>query len=93
MSDEDKAELDQLLSNVVSIDEGRIKRLVDRGHYISLLERFDVLRIKFVYDDLDREEAIKFITLCKYFIKNGHSESLRLSCTYMYKKYMKSQGL
>jgi hypothetical protein len=93
VSDEDKAELDQLLSNVVSIDEGRIKKLVDKGHYISLLERFDVLRIKFVYDDLQREEAINFITLCKYFIKHGHTESLRLSCSYMYKKYMQKQGL
>jgi hypothetical protein len=93
VSDEEKNELEQLLNNVVSIDDGRLKRLADKGHYGSLLERFDILRIKFVYDDLQKEEAIQFITLCKYFIKNGHSESLRLSCSYMYEKYMRKQGL
>jgi hypothetical protein len=94
MSDEDKAELEQLLNNVVSIDDGRLKRLADRGHYNSLLEKFDILRIKFIYDDLkSKEEAIQFVTLCKYLLKFGHSESLRLNCHYMYKKYIQKQGL
>jgi len=93
MSSDDEHELQEILSNITNIDEGRLKRLAEKGHYFSLLERFDVLRIKFVYDDLNKEEAIKFITLCKYFIKNGHSESIRLSCHYMYKKYMQKQGL
>lgn len=93
MSDEDKVELEEILNNVTNIDDGRIKRLADKGHYGSLLERFDILRIKFIYDDLQKDEAIQFITLCKYFTKNGHSESLRLNCHYMCKKYIQKQGL
>lgn len=93
MSEEEKKELDEILNNVTHIDEGRIQKMVERGHYFSLLERFDILRIKFMYDDLQKEEAIQFVTLCKYLIKNGHSESLRLSCSYMHKKYMQKQGL
>jgi hypothetical protein len=94
MSEDDKKEFDAIFSNIINIDQGRIKKLAEKGHYNSLLEKFDILRIKFVHDDLtDKEEAIKFVTLCKYFIKNGHSESLRLSCHYMYEKYMKKQGL
>ena len=93
MSDEDQTELQDIISNITNIDEGRIKRLADKGHYFSLLEAFDILRIKFIYDDLNKEEAIRFITLCKYFIKNAHSESLRLTCFYMHKKYMQKQGL
>jgi hypothetical protein len=93
MSEEDKAELEIVLNNVISIDEGRIKRLADKGHYLSILEKFDILRIKFLYNDLQKEEAIQFVTLCKYFKKHGHSESLKLSCHYMYERYMKNQGL
>jgi hypothetical protein len=98
MSDDiNDSELQQIvndvITNVVSIDEGRIKRMEEKGHYYLLLERFDVLRIRFIYDSLDKDEARDFVTLCKYFKKNGHSESLRLTCHYIFKKYMEKQGL
>mgnify|MGYP001562927635 CR=1 FL=1 len=83
----------QEIDNVTNIDEGRIKRLKERGHYVTMLEQFDVLRVKFIYDQLDKEEATRFITLCKYLKENGHSESLKLTCHYIYQKYMKNQGL
>lgn len=93
MSDDLKDKLENITTNVINIDNGRIKRLKERGHYFSLLEEFDVLRIKFIYDNLDENEARSFVTLCKYFKENGHSESLRLTCQYIYKRYMEKQGL
>jgi hypothetical protein len=80
-------------NNVVELDESRIKRLTTKGHYVSMLEQFDILRIKFLYDQLEKEEAIKFITLCKYFMRYGHNESIRLNCHYIYKKYIEGQGI
>lgn len=88
-----KDELQEIIDNVINIDEGRIKRLKERGHYLTLLEQFDVLRVKFIYDNLTKEEARNFVTLCKYFKDNGHSESLKLTCHYIYKRYMEKQGL
>lgn len=93
MSDEINNELQEIIENVINIDEGRVKRLKERGHYFTLLEQFDVLRVKFIYDELDKDEARNFVTLCKYFKENGHSESLRLTCHYIYKKYIEKQGL
>lgn len=94
MSEDEKKELSKLLEdNVTSLDKGRINRLKRKGHYFSMLERFDVLNVKFIYDSLNKEEAITFITYCKYFMANGHSESFRLRCFYIYKKYMEKQGL
>lgn len=86
-------ELQDIIDNVVNIDEARIQRLKERGHYFTLLEQFDVLRVKFIYDSLDEDEARSFVTLCKYFKENGHSESLRLTCFYIFKRYMEKQGL
>lgn len=86
-------ELQSIVDNVVNIDEGRIKRLKERGHYFTLLEQFDVLRVKFIYDSLTEDEARSFVTLCKYFKENGHSESLRLTCYYIHKRYIEKQGL
>jgi hypothetical protein len=93
MSDDIKNEIQDIIDNVINIDEGRVKRLKERGHYFTLLEQFDVLRIKFIYDQLDKDEARNFVTLCKYFKDNGHSESLRLTCHYIHKKYIEKQGL
>lgn len=94
MSDNDKKELEELVDiNITSIDKGRIKKLKEKGHYFSMLERFDVLQVKFIYDTLSKEEAIQFITYCKYFMENGHSEAFRLRCFYIHKKYMEKQGL
>lgn len=94
MAEDDlKEEIEKILQNVTNIDQGRIKRLKERGHYFTLLEQFDVLRVKFAYDDLSKDEARNFVTLCKYFKDNGHSEALRLSCHYLFKKYIEKQGL
>lgn len=95
MSDDINDEIQKIIDNVVSIDEGRIKRMEEKGHYYLLLEKFDVLRVRFIYDaeSLSKDEARDFVTLCKYFKKNGHSESLRLTCHYIYKRYMEKQGL
>lgn len=79
--------------NIVDMDDLRVKRLTNRGHYISLLEQFDLLRVKFMYDQLSKQEALRFVTLCKYFMEHGHSESLKLTCKYIYKRYMESYGL
>lgn len=82
------------LSNVVSIDKAKIDRLRRHGHLGTMLEEFEILRLKLLYDqDMDKQEAIKLVTLTKYFIENGPTESFRLSCKLMYEKYMKPYGL
>jgi len=83
----------QQIDNVTDIDDGRIRRLRENGNYISMLERFDLLRVKFIYDTLDKEEATNFVTLVKYFKENGHSEALKLTCFYIHKKYIEGKGL
>ena len=81
-------------SNVNHIDEARVKKMKMRGHMMSMLEEFEVLRIKFFYDKLtDKQEATRFITLVKYFMENGPTEAMRLSCRLMFEKYMEKQGL
>ncbi len=82
------------LAQVVHIDSARIKRLKKRANLIGLIEEFEMLRMKFFYDKLeDRREATRLVTLCKYFLENGPTESFRLSCKLFYDKYMKNQGL
>lgn len=94
MSDDEKKELEELVdNNITSIDKGRLNKLKKKGHYFSMLERFDVLQIKFIYDTLTKEEATQFITYIKYFMENGHSEAFRLRCYYIHKKYIEKQGL
>jgi hypothetical protein len=78
---------------ILDMDEAIIKRMHVKGNYIAILERFDVLRIKFIYDKLDPKEARNFMLLIKYLMKNGHSEAVRLNCHYLHKKYIESQGL
>lgn len=78
------------ISNLVDITDARIKRLRERGHLVSMYEEFEILRIKFIYDDLkDRQDAIRFVTLLKYFMENGPSEAMRLNCKYMFDRYVK----
>lgn len=98
MSDTDNKNdnnVDEILTKISSIDDARLKRLHSKGQYFALLERFEVLRLKFVYEpeSLTKDEAINFVTLCKYFIQNGHSEPMRLSAHYIYKKYIQGKGL
>lgn len=74
---------------ITSIDSKRIDRLMERGHYISMAEEFEVLRLKLLYDDeLDQREAIRLVTLCKYFMEYGHSEPFKLSAKYLYERFM-----
>jgi hypothetical protein len=91
---DDFDDIDDLeLDNITSIDEARLRKLKHKGNYYTMLERFELLRIKFIYDTLDKEEAVNFVTLLKYFKEFGHSESFRLSCFYLYKKYVKGKGI
>ena len=74
---------------VTSIDSKRVDRLVDRGHYMSIVEEFEVLRLKLLYDDkLEKQEAIRLVTLCKYIMKYGHSEPFKMSAKYLYERFM-----
>lgn len=81
-------------ASVNHIDEARVKRMKTRGHMMTMLEEFEVLRLKFFYDKLtDKQEATRFVTLVKYFMENGPTEPMRLSCRLMYEKYIEKQGL
>jgi len=85
VSDEKKAE-------VISIDRKRLDNMAERGHYQSMWEEFEILRLKFLHEDVSKipkQEAIRLITLTKYMIKYGHSEPFQLSCQYFYDKYIK----
>lgn len=89
-TDDNKPATPEQVSNVVEIVDARIQRMRERGHLISMYEEFEILRIKFIYDDLkDRQDAIRFMTLLKYFMENGPSEAMRLNCKYMYERYVK----
>lgn len=76
-------------NKVKNIDDARLKRLAKKGHYVSLIEEFELLRIKLSYDTLDKKEAIRFITLTRFLMLNGHSESVRLTCKYLYERFSK----
>ena len=81
-------------NNIVSLDDKRIERLTQRGHYFTMLEQFELLRLKFIYGDtMNKKEALDFITMCKYFVKYGHSEPFRYSCEQILKKYIEPHGL
>lgn len=81
-------------TKISDLDQKRIERLEKNGHYTSLLEQLDLLVSKLHYSsNMTKQEAIEFITLCKYFIKHGHIESLRIRCNYYLEKYIKGKGL
>ena len=84
---------DSVDENVTSLDKARIDRMQKHGHYYTMLEKFEILRLKFIYDTLDKEEAIAFVTLCKYFRDHGTSETMRLSAHYIFEKYIKGKDL
>lgn len=91
----DKKDENNLISinPVTDIDDAKVKRMHRRGNYITMLEAFDALKIKFMYDELTESEARKFIVYIKYFLKNGHSEAIRLQCHYLHKRFIKGQGI
>ena len=81
-------------TNIVSLDTAKIKRLKERGHVGSMLEEFELLRLKLLYEEpMNKQEAAKLVTLTKYFMENGPSESFRLSCKFLYDKYIKPYNL
>lgn len=92
--DEQQPKKEEIIGTINHIDEARVKRLKTRGHMMSLIEEFETLRVKFFYDKLtDKQEATRFITLVKYFMENGPTEPMRLSCKLMYEKYIEKHGL
>lgn len=92
MSDDKKIEV--IPNNVFDIDEARIKRMRQNGHTSSMLEEFEMLRLKLVYDKpLDKQEATKLVTYIKYFMVNGPSEPFRLNCKLLYERYVQPYGL
>lgn len=88
--------MEQKKNKVLSIDNKRVERLAERGHYVSMMEEYEVLRLKFLHEDkgaLSKQEAIRLSTLTKYMMKYGHSEPYKLSCKYFYEKYIKPFNL
>lgn len=77
-------------NNITHLDKGRVSKLERNGHYYSLLEEFDLLKSKLIYNySMDTREAHRLVTLIKYFLKNGHSEAFKLQVRYLHDKYIK----
>lgn len=81
-------------SNVINIDKFRVERLKQKGHLGTMLEEYEILKLKLLYDqDMNKQEATKLVTLTKYFIEHGPTEAYRLSCKLLYQKYMEPYNL
>lgn len=94
MSDNKNNEKNWTPDNVFSLDDAKIQRLKEKGHLSSMLEEFEILRLKLLYDqEMSKQEATKLVTLTKYFMEHGPTEAFKLSCKFMYDKYMKPFGL
>jgi hypothetical protein len=79
---------------VTHIDSKRVAKLEKNGHYTSLLEEFDILRAKLMYSmNMDATEAVRLVTLTKYFLKHAHSEAFRLHVQHIYDRYIKDYNL
>lgn len=92
--DEEKRIVEVVGDNVLSLDNKRISRLVERGNIYGIIEEYEILRLKLIYDkEISKVEAIRLVTLCKYLMDNGPSEPFRLSCKYLYERYIKKYGL
>lgn len=82
------------MKNIVSIDEAKLRKMKRNGNTMAMLERFEMLRLKLLYDQqMDSEEARDLVLLTKYFMENGPTEPFRFSCKLMYEKYMKPYNL
>lgn len=81
-------------TNIVNIDEIKLKKLKLQGHLPSIIEEFDILRLKFIYKkNMTKEEAQKFVLLCKYLMEEAPTESMKLNCKFIYEKYMEPYNL
>jgi len=75
--------------SVVHIDKARVKKLEKLGNYWKLFEEFDMLRLKLVYEEgMSNEDANRFVTLLRYMMKNGHSDSVKYMARKLYEKYV-----
>ncbi len=91
MSDEEQKELE---ASITHIDEARIARLREKGQYWKMYEHFDLLRTKFIYGEpMTGEEGIQLVTMTKYFMENGHSESLKIVAKHIHNRYIQAQKL
>jgi hypothetical protein len=83
-----------LPENLVSLDEAKMRRMKKHGNTYAMVEQFEILRLKLLYDKpMNPEEAHNLVLLTKYFIQNGPSEAFRLSCKLLYEKYMEPYNL
>jgi len=79
---------------VTHIDKKRINKLEEKAHYGRLLEEFEILRAKLIYDKkLTKQEAYRTVTLIKYFLKNPYNESHKIHVQFLYDKYIKEYEL
>ena len=87
----DKTEVEQpeVISNIVSLMDLRIQKLEENGDYHAILERFDLLSVRFFGGEiLDQKEANEFVLYCKYLELNGHSEAMQVRCKQIIEKYL-----
>ena len=85
---------DPNIKNIMHIDEARLRRMSKKGHTLSMLEEYEMLKLKFLYSKLDdRIEAMRLVTLCKYFMEKGPTELIRLSSSLFYDKYINGKGI
>jgi len=70
---------------VIHIDRARIKKLEVKGNYWKLFEEFDTLRLKLAYEKaMTHQDANRFVTLLRYMMKNGHSDSIKYMARKLY---------
>lgn len=82
------------LRSLSHLDDKRIEKLAYAGHYVSLLEEFEKLKLKFAYNkQMTKKEAARLVTLCKYFMRYAHNEPIQLSAQYFYERYIENYNL
>jgi hypothetical protein len=81
-------------SNIINIDTIKLKRLHEKGHLPTMVDQYQLLRTKFIYNkDMTKEEALQFVTLVKYFMHFSPSEALKIDAEYMFTNYIEPYGL
>jgi transcriptional regulator len=81
-------------NNVTHLDKRRIEKLERNSSYFPLLEEFDTLRAKLIYNKrMSSDEAVRLVTLVKYFLKHAHNEAFRIHVEHIYDKYIKEYEL
>jgi hypothetical protein len=85
---EDNIPPEPKLATVRHIDERRFVKIAEKS-YLAIVDEYECLKIKFFNQvELTTEESVRFVTLCKYLVNNGHNDSFKLSCQLLYDKYM-----